>query len=164
MPVKATKTRFVAVALLIALSFAGIASFAQPKRQNDEEKRKEWMTEMRSFKHEFFKKELGLNREQENAFFKAYDQMDDELIKIGEETRSLERKITSDPEASETEMESAARTLFEQKKKEADVELKYFEEFKTILNKRQLLKLKETERRFNRALLNRSKGRQPFKD
>ena len=136
---------------LVAQKTKGIA--------NGEEKRREWITEMRNFKHEFFKKELGLTREQETPFFKAYDQMDDELIRVGEETRALERKINADSDASETEMESAARTLFEQKKKEGEIELKYFEEYKNILTKRQLLKLKETERRFNRALLSRSKER-----
>lgn len=149
-----TAALLVALAILLAVP----ATYAQRRTRNDDDRRKEWMTEMRNFKHEFFKKELGLTREQETPFFNAYDQMDDELIRIGEETRQLERKINASGDATDTEMESAARTLFEQKKKEADVELKYFEEFKNILTKRQLLKLKETERRFNRALLNHNKG------
>lgn len=146
--------------LVLAILAAAPSALAQRPKGNPDEKRKEWMADMRNFKHEFFKKDLSLTREQEGPFFKAYDQMDDELIRIGEETRSLERKINSDTDASDTEMESAARTLFEQKKKEAEVELKYYEDFKDILTMRQLLRLKETERRFNRALLNRTKERQ----
>ena len=151
--------KFLIVALTATLLSLPSVSVAQRKGQDDDNRRKEWMTEMRNFKHEFFKKDLALTREQESAFFKAYDQMDDELIRVGEETRQLERKINADTNASEIEMESAARTLFEQKKKEAEIELKYFEEYKTILTKRQLLKLKETERRFNRALLSHAKGK-----
>ena len=155
-----TKRKYIPVicaAVMLAFLAAPTTLRAQRTKGNPEEKRKEWIADMRNFKHEFFKKDLNLTREQEGPFFKAYDEMDDELIRIGEETRSLERKINSDTDASETEMESAARTLFEQKKKEGEVELKYFEEYKGILTKRQLLRLKETERRFNRALLNHSK-------
>lgn len=142
----------VAITLVAVMTTAG--AFAQKPAADDN--RKEWMSELRNYKHAFFKKDLNLSREQEAAFFKAYDEMDDEIIRIGEETRSLERKINSDDNASETEIESAARAMFEQKKKEADVELRYFDEFSKILTKRQLLKLKETERRFNRALLKHS--------
>lgn len=149
----------VAFALIMATSLATPVASAQRNKMGDDDKRKEWMSEMRNYKHDFLKKELGLTREQEAPFFKQYDEMDDELIRVGEETRQLERKINADDNASDTEMESAARTLFEQKKKEGEIELKYFEEFKTILTKRQLLKLKEVERRFNRALLNHTKGR-----
>lgn len=149
-----------AVALVVlAMLFMATPVSAQRNRAKDDDKRREWMADMRNFKHEFFKKDLGLTREQEAPFFKAYDQMDDELIRVGEETRQLERKINNSADASETEMESAARTLFEQKKREGEIELQYFDEFKNILTKRQLLKLKETERRFNRALLNHTKGR-----
>lgn len=146
------------IALFIAfLVGAAPLSQAQRYRANNDERRKEWMSQMRQFKHEFFKKKLALTRDQETPFFKAYDQMDDELIRIGEETRALERKAISNADASDTELESAARTLFEQKKKEGEVELKYFEEFSKILTKKQLIKLKETERQFNRELLNNSR-------
>ena len=145
--------------LLICVSLAFLigtpAAFAR-KAENTEE-RKNALAEMREYKHSFFKKYLDLTREQEIPFFKAYDQMDDELIKIGEETRSLENKLMKDSEASDTELESAARTIFEQKKREGEIELQYFEEFRNILTKRQLLRLKETERRFNRALLHYSR-------
>lgn len=155
--------------LLAAIAFIMLASMqpvaAQKKKAGDDDRRKEWMTDMRNFKHDFYKKSLGLTREQEATFFKSLDQMDDELIRIGEETRQLENKINADANATDTEMESAARTLFEQKRKEADVELKYFEEFKTTLTKRQLLKLKETERRFNRQLISHhAKGKKQAKD
>lgn len=155
---KSISTIFSVIALCMILSSQ--TATAQRIKGNSDDRRKEWMVEMRNFKHEFFKKELGLTREQEVPFFKAYDEMDDELIRIGEETRQLERKINADSDASDTELESAARTLFEQKKREAEVELTYFEEFKNILTKRQLLRLKETERRFNRALLNHNREKQ----
>lgn len=156
----AKSVRIILSAVIMALFMAAPDAYAKRNKGMSDEKRKEVMTEMRNFKHEFFKKDLGLTREQEAPFFKAYDQMDDELIRVGEETRALERKVNSDTEANDTELESAARTLFEQKKKEGEIELAYFDEFSKILTKKQLLKLKETERRFNRALLSKTRDRQ----
>ncbi|MCH5219552.1 MAG: hypothetical protein J1F20_03195 [Muribaculaceae bacterium] len=153
------KRSFACIICLVVLALSDNDAFAQRPKPGDDDQRKEWMAEMRDYKHEFYKKELDLTREQEVPFFKALDQMDDELFRVGEETRQLERKIYQDSDASDTEMESAARALFEQKKKEADIELKYFDEFKTTLTKRQLLKMKETERRFNRALLKYSQNK-----
>lgn len=151
---------FWALSILIIL-FLGASPdvYSHKNKGAGDDRRKEWMNDMREFKHQYFKRDLGLTRDQEVPFFKAYDQMDDELIRIGEETRALERKTINDSDATDTELESAARTIFEQKKKEGETELKYFEEFSKILTKKQLVKLKETERRFNRALLDRTKGR-----
>lgn len=148
------------LALILAAFFMAAPAAMAKKARGNEGPRKEWMADLRNYKHEFYKKDLNLTREQEAPFFKAYDQMDDELMRVGEETRTLERKISTNAEATDTELESAARTLFEQKKREAEIELKYFDEFKNVLTKRQLLKLKETERRFNRALLRYSQNKQ----
>lgn len=160
---KDSKRIIIISALVILTSLLTSPAIIAQKQKPTEEMRKEALTEMRNFKHDFFKKDLGLSRDQEAPFFKVYDQMDDELMKLGEETRLLERKINADADASDLEMESAARTIFEQKKKEGEIELKYFDELKNVLNKRQLLKLKETERRFNRVLLkysnDKGKGR-----
>lgn len=153
------KKSIVIFSLIAAFMLSINSAAAQRSRHDDDDQRKEWMNDLRNYKHEFYKKELDLTREQEAPFFKSMDQMDDELFRVGEETRQLERKIHQDSDASDTEMESAARALFEQKKKEADIELKYFEEYKTILTKRQLLKMKEAERRFNRALLKHSQNK-----
>lgn len=146
-----TAILFIALAVLVCSP----ATWGQ-KQKVAGDVRKTAISEMREFKHNFLKRELGLSREQEQPFFKAYDQMTDELIRIGEETRTLERKTISDANATDTEIESATRTIFEQKKKEGEIELKYLEEFKNILNKRQLLKLKDAERRFNRGLMHHS--------
>lgn len=150
--------RFAAL-LAVAAIVAAMPVEVSAQKKHSDDKRKEMLNDMRNYKHECFKKGLSLTREQETPFFNAYDQMDDEIMKIGEETRALERKISADANANDTEMETAARALFEQKKKEAEVELKYFEDFKKILTKRQLLKYKETERRMLKGLISKSKSK-----
>lgn len=151
------------VALFVATAILPVEAQRKDAPKNDD-KRREWMKEMREYKHKFLKQELKLTRDQEAPFFKAYDQMDDELIRIGEETRALERKALKNSDASDTELESAARTIYEQKKKEGEVELRYFEEFGKILTKKQLVRIKEVERRMNRALLKNSKSAEKKKD
>jgi Spy/CpxP family protein refolding chaperone len=80
--------------------------------------------------------------------------MEDKLNKLGAETRDLERKVTSDTDASAVECESTARALFEQKKNEGEIELQYFEKFKEILTPRQLVNLKNVERKFVQQVVN----------
>jgi len=145
------------ILILWVASIALATGSAYAKQRISDEQREEWLGEMREYRHKFFRKELNLNRDQETKFFQAYDRMDAELIKIGEETREMEKKMINNTQASDTEMETVARALFEQKKREAEVELKYFDQFKEILSKRQLLKLKEVERKFNATLLKYAK-------
>ena len=160
---KKSKFSFLTVTMLFfAMLFASpAATFAQQTKSkpNPEEQRDAQLKQMTEFKHAFLKKELNLTRAQETNFFRVYDQMDAELRKIGEESRLLERKTQRNAKATDTELESAARALFEQKEKEAEVELKYFEEFRKVLTKRQLFNLKDVERRMTRALLGVGKPR-----
>lgn len=134
--------------LLAIVATATPAAIAQTSTSKTEA-----FTELRNYKHVFFRKELNLTREQENQFFTIYDNMEDELMAIAEETRKLERETVADENASDVKLDATARALFEQKRKEADVELKYFEQFKSVLSKRQLVRLKETERDLNCTLL-----------
>ena len=112
------------------------------KRQISPEQRQKVMEEVREFKHNTFVKKLDLTKEQQPEFFKLYDQMDDELMEVNRETRTLERNS----EASDTEMLAAARAMYTQKKTEADIELKYFDKFAEVLTARQMLQLKSVER------------------
>ena len=106
------------------------------------------VAQLRPYKHNFLIKNLELTKEQQRDFLPLYDKMDDELLKINEETRRLERTVSENKDATETEIEAASRAVFEQKIKEGEVELSYYEKFKDVLTARQLLMLKSTERRF----------------
>ena len=79
--------------------------------------------------------------------------MDDEIDRINTETRDLERKVDAKTDATDTEVEAAARAVFLQKSAEGQVEEQYFDRFKQILQGRQLLKLRKAEREFTRQLM-----------
>lgn len=146
---------FVILTLLFASS---VTADAQQRKRLTAEDRQKYLGEMRQFKHDFLVKELELTRDQQNAFFPVYDKMEDEVTQVADETRDLEDKVAADEKATDTEIESAARTVFEQKSKEGEIEKTYFEKFKGILSARQLLKLKSAERKFTQQLV-RQHGR-----
>ncbi len=115
--------------------------------------REQYINEIRSYKHDFLARELDLSRERQRAFFQSYDAMEDELLQLNEETRELERRIDGTADASEVELEAAATAIYGQKAKEAEIESRYLEVFRTQLTPRQLFRLKGAERRFNQSLM-----------
>lgn len=141
--------------LLLAVFISAPSAFAAGKIDKDAA-----LEELKQFKHDYLKKELNLSREQEATFFNYYDQMYDELISVGNQTRRLSQKVMRDKNATDLELESAARTVFELKKKEGEIELRYFEEFKNILTKQQLLRLKDVERKMIKLIIDFRKQQQ----
>lgn len=137
---------------LIMLAMSAIPSSAQgPALSNADRQR--WLSEIRGYKHDYLARELELSREQQQGFFPLFDAMEDEVERINAETRDLEQKACENENASDLELENAARTIFEQKRAEGQVEMTYFEKFKDILTPRQLLQLKSAERRFTQQLV-----------
>lgn len=114
-----------------------------------------WMKEMQQFKNDFISRKLDLTDEQKNKFLPLYNQMDEEVRGIQEETRNLEKQtVDKGDKATELEYEKAAEALYELKGRENVIEMKYFDQFKKILTPKQLFKLKESERDFTRELMN----------
>ena len=138
--------------LAVIFSISVVRADAQPP-QLDDEGRQRWMTEIRNYKHDFFTKELELSEDQQRDFFAEYDQMEDRINKLNSETRELEEKTIDNPDASDVELEATARALFEIKGEESKIELEYFEKFKNILQPKQLVLIKNTERKFTQQLV-----------
>lgn len=137
----------------MVMFFGSLALSAQDKDQVKRGDRERFMTEMRNFKHDFLAKELDLSKDEQREFFPIYDRMEDEIGKLNDETRQLERKIEKDKNASDLELETATKAIVDQKGKEALIEGEYYEKFKSILSPRQLFNLKNAERKFNQELM-----------
>lgn len=140
---------------LITAAFAillAVSAFAQSKTLTADERQK-FRAEMRNYKHEFLTRELELSKDQQRDFFPIYDEMSDEVDRIGSETRRLEKDVTSRADASDVEVEAAARAVYSQKYAEGEVEQRYYERFKQVLKPRQLLKLRSAERKFMQQLM-----------
>lgn len=139
--------------ILFALFAASVVSAQPPQPDLPEDTREKFITEIRQYKHSYLAKELDLSREQQREFFPVYDEMEDRLMALNAETRDLERKTLENEKASDTELEAAAQAVFEQRLKEGRIEMSYYEKFSKILNNRQILRLKNTERKFTQRLM-----------
>lgn len=140
--------RFITFILILSL----FAPFCQIEAKGKGKDRKEWFQKMREFKHQFIVKELNLSAEQQKNLFPIYDKMEDEIFKVTSETRQLEKKVSSG-KATDLEYENAARAITELKQKECAIELKYFDQLKSILTSEQLFLLKKAERKFSHQLM-----------
>lgn len=143
----------ISIIFLIVTIFAQLSTIEAQKKPSKEE-RQRWFKEMREYKHNFLIKELDLEEQQQDAFFKVYDAMEDETFKLHHGTRKLQRELNKkETNATDIEYEKAAEALFELKYKEAQIELKYFEQFKNVLTKKQLFLLKQAEDKYTRHLM-----------
>lgn len=145
--------RLLLLVLLTASAFGHAA--AQDKDKFSPTERQRWLGEMRTLKHDFLARDLDLTKEQQREFFVLYDQMEDEIAKLNADTRDAEAQVAADADAADITVENTARTVFEQKRAEGQIEMTYFDKFKEILTPRQLLQLKNTERKFTQQLVNR---------
>ncbi len=138
------------LSLLISLILSSIPATAQTA---DNSERRQWFKEMRDFKHNYLSRELSLSKEQQTAFFPLYDEMEDELNKLNNETRDMEQKIREASTVTDLEYDKATEAIYEQKGKEYEIEKSYFDRFASILSKKQLFELKGAERKFTRNLM-----------
>lgn len=144
--------------ILIALLLLPIAMTAQ--KPTDRE-RQVWMKEMQQYKNDYISRKLELSEEQKTKFLPIYNRMESEIRKISDQTMRMEREVRKKGDAAtDLECEKAAEAQFELKAKEAQIEIKYFKEFKTVLSPRQLLKLKKAERDFSRELMKKHTEKQ----
>ncbi len=143
----------VSILLLILAFFAPLATIDAQQRGSKED-RERWFKEMREYKHNFLIKKLDLTPEQQPEFFAIYDAMESETHKIHHETRKLQRELKKKGDAAnDIEYEKAAEALFELKSKQGEIELKYFDQFKKVLSKKQLFMLKDVEDKFTRHIM-----------
>lgn len=144
--------------ILIALLLLPIAMSAQ--KPTDRE-RQVWMKEMQQYKNDYISRKLELTDEQKAKFIPIYNRMENEIRKISDQTMRMDREVRKKGDAAtDLECEKAAEAQFELKAKEAQIELRYFKEFKTVLNSKQLLKLKRAEKDFSRELMKKHTEKQ----
>lgn len=108
---------------------------------------------MRQYKRAYLTKELDLSSQQESKFFPLYEDMEDEIARINDEARSLEKKVADMDNATDADYEKATEAVYNAKTREAAIEREYLDKFKTILSPRQMFRLKAVERSFNRELM-----------
>lgn len=136
---------------LIWLTLAGMPNaWGAPQ---DKAGRAQWMTEMRQYKRSYLAKELELTREQQNKFCPLYEEMEDQVAKINDEARVMEKRVADIPNATDLEYEKATEAMYDASVRSAQVEREYMDKFRQILTGKQLFRLKAAERQFNREMM-----------
>lgn len=126
----------IVVALLVFSLFPMMA-----QKQISDDDRIRINQRMRELKHNYLVNTLSLSREQQKEFFPIYDRMDDELNALNNQNRDIENSIMQNENPTDADYSTAARTLFEQKGKESEIELEYYPQFEKILSPKQLFLL-----------------------
>lgn len=143
--------------VLIALILLPVAISAQKPTSRE---RQTWMKEMQQYKNDYISHKLELTDEQKAKFLPLYNRMEDEVRNMADQAMRMDREVRKKGDAAtDLEYEKAAEAQFELKAKEAQVELKYLNEFKGVLSPKQLFKLKKAERDFSRELMKKHQER-----
>lgn len=144
--------------LIAAIILTFTQAFAQ--KPHDKAQRQQWMNNMIQSKTDYVVKEIGLNDNLKPKFEKQYRAMCHEVARLGRDTRNLERTIVKKDNPSDLEYEKGAEAMAEFKVKEGNIEMKYFNQFKTYLTKKQLFNMKIAEQKWmNELMKHRGKGK-----
>ena len=142
--------------LLICLILLGLYSTT-----NAQENRKE---EIEKFRKEFFTRQLNLNAEEAKKFWPIYDEQQIEFQKIQKDKRTRMRTFREDFESmTDAELEKAINDEMIFRQKELDLDKKYHEKYKAVLNVRKLALYYRAQEGFKRELIRKlqEKGGRP---
>lgn len=142
--------------LLLLVILSPLNALADKPKENSkkEQERKEWFRKLKEAKHSFLVKSLDLTEAQRNDFFRLYDAKEAERHAAERKVRNLEREIKKKGDAAtEEDYDRAISAQYQFNHDIAKIESKYEAEFRKVLTKRQLYKLRFTEFDFDRKLM-----------
>lgn len=144
---------------IICLFLVALTSTVAAEPQNKAQK-EQWFKNMVQTKVDYLAKQMNLTADQRAKFEKQYTAMSAETSKLARETRALQQSISKKEKATDVEYEKAAEAIAEFKSKEGAIELRYFNQFKAYLSKKQLFTLKLAEHKWMKELMRqRHKGK-----
>ncbi len=140
--------------LLVIISAANI--WADPNEKVDKEK---WMQEIQQHQNDFLARELQLSDKQRADFLPLYNKMRTEIFEATEAAR-LKAKAVKDKtdSATDADYDAATQAYLDGRSREAEIIKAYYKKFGHILSKKQLFKLDEAQRKFDRMLMSHRPG------
>lgn len=144
---------FKLILLVLSLTFGYGPVFAQ-KNHGDNHNKLEWMAKMRKVKHDFLSKELQLTDAQKKEFFEIYDRNESARRRIEHDMRQREKAVEQKGDAAtDAELDSIIANQFSIEERLGAVDRSFLPQFRKVLTRRQLARLKHAERKFNRKLM-----------
>lgn len=144
------------ISLLVFIILLGLNSIALAQGNRKEE--------IEKFRKEFFTRQLNLNAEEAKKFWPIYEEQQIEFQKIQKDKRTRMRSFREDFESmTDAELEKAINDEMIFRQKELDLDKKYHEKYKAVLNVRKLALYYRAQEGFKRELIRKlqEKGRRP---
>lgn len=124
------------------------AAVAEPKDEPNAEKLKE----LQEFKVKYLCQEMDLPADKQAEFSKLYMQYENERSTLFRELHKNFKHLSKSQSHTDVDYANAAEKMASAKSREGDLEMKYFNIFKTMLTPKQLYLMKRAEDKFDRKL------------
>lgn len=140
---------------LTACLFAAVLLFAQPQKQNDDRRQKEW-ERLQSEKIAFITAELDLTPEEAQVFWPVYNQCWKEARAANKQMREAfnEFRGKKADELSEKELEKKIDAYVQAYQASNQVLSNWYPKFKQVLPIRKVAKLYQAEEAFQQKMIN----------
>lgn len=153
------------ISLIVATLFIIPTGAIAQERKHNREDRKEWMKKLRTLKREYLIKELDLTEAQRDEFFKIYNAKEAERMAAERKVKDAEHEIRKKNDTvTDEEYDAAITAQYRLNSELANIEAKYEGQFRKVLTKRQLFKLRGTEHGFQRKLMEHCPNPQKHKN
>lgn len=147
--------------LLVAFAAgAGNVNVTFPDDKASDADRAKWMQEMQQHQNDFIAKELSLTDKQKADFLPVYNKMRSEVFEASREAREEARDVKAKGDAAtDADYERATKAYLDFRTREAEIIHTYYKKFSHMLSKKQLFKLDSAERKFDRKLMQYTRGK-----
>lgn len=143
------------LAILIAVAVGAVCFTGAAQKKGGPGKGKEVL----EFKIKYLAQEMNLNTDQTRQFSDLYTKMTDEKFRVFQEVKAHEKKLKSDPNASDAEYEQVNNMMINARLKEAEIEKNYDAKFAKFLSKKQIYQMKQSEFKFRKRMHDLKKQR-----
>ncbi len=123
---------------------------AQEQKERKEDKKRKQKSERRDSRMEakkigYITEELDLSTEEAQKFWPVYNEFQEKMKSLNEETR---KKGRSDKDFNDAEAETFLNTIFEREQTKLDLKKTYFKKMETAISKAKVAKLYTIENKF----------------
>jgi hypothetical protein len=140
-----------ALLIVFLLAVLALPAIAQPPNNAD----------LESIRIGFITNKLNLTADQAKVFWPVYDAYRAEMKTVRDDSRdNVQGAKENFDTMSDKEVETAVDRMLDNRRKELDITLRYHEQFKKVINIRQIAKLYKAEHEFTQLLLQRLQQRQ----
>ena len=140
--------------LILTIAIAG-NTFAQQRQLNKEQ--------FRTRQKNFITRRAALTEAEANKFFQLYYELQDKKQELNKNSWS-KHKVKKDVELSDAEYCDMAESVLKNRIKLNEMELEYFNKYKTFLPGKKIFLIQKAEIAFNREILKGNKNNKPHKN